>query len=84
MNLCFLEYNINYTHGKTRQTPLPRNIFPFSAHWKKHAARRQVMVSMLQMLLWFALLQLVLGYYSGALGQNQVSWQCQDHGFIEG
>ncbi|CAL1171756.1 unnamed protein product [Cladocopium goreaui] len=32
---------------------------------------QEVMVSMLQMLLWFALLQLVLCYYSGALGQNQ-------------
>ena len=34
----------------------------------------QVLLSMLQMFLWFGLLQLVLAYYSGAIGKNEVTW----------
>ena len=34
----------------------------------------QVLLSLLQMFLWFGLLQLVLAYYSGAIGKNEVTW----------
>jgi len=33
---------------------------------------QEVLLSMLQMFLWFGLLQLVLAYYSGAVGKNEV------------
>ncbi|CAE7468679.1 unnamed protein product [Symbiodinium pilosum] len=46
------------------------------------AAWHQLAVNMLHMMLWFCVLQLVLAYYSGAVGQQQVpakrrSWQME-------
>mmetsp|Transcript_30040 Transcript_30040/g.48452 ORF Transcript_30040/g.48452 Transcript_30040/m.48452 type:complete len:499 (+) Transcript_30040:2-1498(+) len=49
----------------TLEDVLEHYLLPEMSLWQ------EVAVSMLQMLLWFAALQLVLAYYSGALGENQ-------------